>query len=96
MIEILVLLENESHQVVHTVQHSSINVVITGKNACIISQATYTPIAAAGTLAQIEHLTRLLGAQLTAVGYGKGYELMRSEQYVKPPIDDDIEAGKPI
>ncbi|CAF3382983.1 unnamed protein product, partial [Rotaria sp. Silwood2] len=75
---------------------SSINVVITGKNACIISQATYTPIAAAGTLAQIEHLTRLLGAQLTAVGYGKGYELMRSEQYVKPPIDDDIEAGKPI
>jgi symplekin len=41
-------------------------------------QATYTPIAAAGTPAQIEHLARLLGAQLTAAGYGKGYELMRS------------------
>jgi hypothetical protein len=43
-------------------------------------QATYTPIAAAGTPAQIEHLARLLGAQLTAAGYGKGYELMRSQQ----------------
>ena len=43
-------------------------------------QATYTPIAAAGTPAQIEHLARLLGAQLTAAGYGKGYRLMRSQQ----------------
>jgi symplekin len=43
-------------------------------------QATYTPIAAAGTPAQIEHLARLLGAQLTAAGYGKGYELMKSQQ----------------
>jgi hypothetical protein len=43
-------------------------------------QATYTPIAAAGTPAQIEHLARLLGAQLTAAGHGKGYELMRSQQ----------------
>lgn len=46
-------------------------------------QATYTPIAAAGTPAQIEHLARLLGAQLTAAGYGKGYELMRSQQVEK-------------
>ena len=43
-------------------------------------QATYTPIAAAGTPAQIEHLARLLGAQLTAAGHGKGYELMKSQQ----------------
>lgn len=43
-------------------------------------QATYTPIAAAGTPAQIEHLARLLGAQLTAAGCGKGYELMKSQQ----------------
>ena len=36
-------------------------------------QATYTPIAAAGTQAQIKHLSRLLATQLTAVGLGKGY-----------------------
>ncbi|CAF1425009.1 unnamed protein product [Adineta steineri] len=59
-------------------------------------QATYTPIAAAGTPAQIEHLARLLGAQLTAAGYGKGYELMKSQQQVKPPTDDDIEDENPI
>ena len=35
-------------------------------------QATYTPIAAAGTPAQIKHLSRLLATQLTAAGLGKG------------------------
>ena len=35
-------------------------------------QATYTPIAAAGTEAQINHLARLLATQLTAAGLGKG------------------------
>ena len=35
-------------------------------------QSTYTPIAAAGTQAQIKHLARLLATQLTAVGLGKG------------------------
>ena len=35
-------------------------------------QATYTPIAAAGTQAQIKHLARLLATQLTAGGLGKG------------------------
>ncbi|CAF3368490.1 unnamed protein product [Rotaria sp. Silwood1] len=59
-------------------------------------QATYTPIAAAGTPAQIEHLARLLGAQLTAAGHGKGYELMKSQQQVKPKIEDDIEEGNSI
>ena len=49
-------------------------------------QATYTPIAAAGTPAQIEHLARLLGAQLTAAGCGKGYELMKSQQVSSNPF----------
>ncbi|CAF0931067.1 unnamed protein product, partial [Didymodactylos carnosus] len=60
-------------------------------------QATYTPIAAAGTPAQIQHLARLLGAQLTAAGYGKGYELMKSQQTTKPAqSDDDVSDVKPI
>lgn len=37
-------------------------------------QSNYTPIAAAGTEAQIEHLSRLLATQLTAVGMGPGIE----------------------
>ncbi|CAF1109993.1 unnamed protein product [Adineta ricciae] len=57
-------------------------------------QSTYTPIAAAGTPAQIEHLARLLGAQLTAAGYGKGYELMKSQQQVKTSVDNDMDDGK--
>lgn len=36
-------------------------------------QSTYTPIAAAGTQAQIKHLARLLATQLTAAGMGKGF-----------------------
>ena len=35
-------------------------------------QATYTPIAAAGTEAQIKHCARLLATQLTIAGIGKG------------------------
>lgn len=35
-------------------------------------QATYTPIAAAGTEAQIKHISRLLATQLTMAGMGKG------------------------
>jgi symplekin len=35
-------------------------------------QSTYTPIAAAGTQAQVKHLARLLATQLTASGLGKG------------------------
>lgn len=34
-------------------------------------QATYTPIAAAGTQIQIKHMARLLAAQLVAAGFGK-------------------------
>jgi len=35
-------------------------------------QATYTPIAAAGTQLQIKHMARLLATQLVAAGLGKG------------------------
>lgn len=35
-------------------------------------QATYTPIAAAGTEAQIKHMSRLLATQLTMAGMGSG------------------------
>ncbi|KAI8784991.1 symplekin [Biomphalaria glabrata] len=35
-------------------------------------QSTYTPIAAAGTQAQISHIARLLATQLTMAGMGKG------------------------
>jgi len=34
-------------------------------------QATYTPIAAAGTQLQIKHMARLLATQLVAAGLGK-------------------------
>ena len=35
-------------------------------------EATYTPIAAAGTETQIAHMARLLATQLTMAGMGKG------------------------
>ena len=38
-------------------------------------QSTYTPIAAAGTEAQIRHLSRLLAMQLTAANLGKTVEI---------------------
>lgn len=41
--------------------------------------ATYTPIAAAGTDAQIKHLARLLATQLTASGLGKGAAELKLE-----------------
>ena len=43
-------------------------------------QSTYTPIAAAGTGAQIKHLSKLLATQLTTAGLGKGVE---ETKYVK-------------
>ncbi len=44
--------------------------------------ATYTPIAAAGTTAQIKHLSRLLANQLTSAGLGKG----AAELQIKPAV----------
>uniref|UniRef100_T1JDS4 F-box domain-containing protein n=1 Tax=Strigamia maritima TaxID=126957 RepID=T1JDS4_STRMM len=39
-------------------------------------QASYTPIAAAGTDAQVKHVSRLLATQFTALGLGPGVEEM--------------------
>lgn len=39
-------------------------------------QASYTPIAVAGTGTQIKHLARLISTQMTAAGLGKGVEEM--------------------
>ena len=36
--------------------------------------ASYTPVTAAGTSSQIDHVARLLSAQLTAAGVGPGIE----------------------
>ncbi|CAF0762345.1 unnamed protein product [Rotaria sordida] len=49
-------------------------------------QSSYTPIVEAGTPIQIEHLARLLCAQLTAAGY----QPITSKQYVKPHMDNNI------
>ena len=44
--------------------------------------ATYTPIAAAGTDAQKQHLSRLLAQQLTVAGLGKGVHEMQGKTKV--------------
>ena len=46
-------------------------------------QATYTPIAAAGTQAQIKHLSRLLATQLTVAGLGKGFHEVQNAPKVR-------------
>lgn len=40
-------------------------------------QASYTPIAAAGTEAQIRHLSRLMATQFTAKGFGPGADQLK-------------------
>ncbi|XP_077537132.1 symplekin scaffold protein isoform X2 [Haemaphysalis longicornis] len=42
-------------------------------------QASYTPIAVAGTETQIKHLARLISTQMTAAGLGKGVEEMMAK-----------------
>ncbi|KAK2181060.1 hypothetical protein NP493_413g00016 [Ridgeia piscesae] len=59
-------------------------------------QATYTPIAAAGTQAQIKHLSRLLATQLTAANLGKGYAEIQQQlkkQTAQQAEEDDVEVG---
>ncbi|ESO08851.1 hypothetical protein HELRODRAFT_168763 [Helobdella robusta] len=46
-------------------------------------QSTYTPIAVAGTAVQIRHMARLLAAQLTNAGLGKGVEEMKRKEEQK-------------
>lgn len=43
-------------------------------------QATYTPIAAAGTEGQVKHMSRLLATQLTTAGMGKGIAEVQRDQ----------------
>jgi len=43
-------------------------------------QATYTPIAAAGTQLQIKHMARLLATQLVAAGLGKVDQLQQQQK----------------
>jgi len=45
-------------------------------------QATYTPIAAAGTQLQIKHMARLLATQLVAAGLGKGDQQQQQQKQV--------------
>ncbi|KAL1458884.1 hypothetical protein MTO96_043393 [Rhipicephalus appendiculatus] len=46
-------------------------------------QASYTPIAVAGTETQIKHLARLISTQMTALGLGKGVEEMIAKAKVR-------------
>jgi len=47
-------------------------------------QATYTPIAAAGTQVQIKHMSRLLAAQLTNAGLGRGISEVPKQIQIQP------------
>ena len=46
-------------------------------------QETYTPIAAAGGVAQVSHLARLIASQMTSAGIGVGAERMAYLKQVK-------------
>ena len=59
--------------------------------------STYTPIDAAGTDAQIKHVSRLLSAQMTAVGIGPGVREVREKrsQIPLPRVDSEDEEDEP-
>ncbi|XP_064484219.1 symplekin-like isoform X2 [Ornithodoros turicata] len=54
-------------------------------------QASYTPIAVAGTDSQIKHLARLIATQMTAVGVGKGVEEIAVKAQEKQIEDEKAE-----
>ncbi|XP_014288731.1 symplekin isoform X1 [Halyomorpha halys] len=56
-----------------------------------VFNATYTPIAAAGTQAQIKHVARLLATQLNAAGLGPGATIAKTQKPVLRTIEDDEE-----
>ncbi|RTG86577.1 symplekin [Schistosoma bovis] len=62
--------------------------------------STYTPIAAAGTSAQIHHLARMLAVQLTVwAGEGGQYEVLdriNQLELLLIPVDDDNDASNQI
>ena len=49
-------------------------------------QATYTPIAAAGTQLQIKHMARLLATQLVAAGLGKSEQQQPKQVAMSSPV----------
>ncbi|KAK3581424.1 hypothetical protein CHS0354_016286 [Potamilus streckersoni] len=53
-------------------------------------QATYTPIAAAGTEGQIKHMARLLATQLTMAGMGKG--IAEIQRQAAEEADENVDA----
>lgn len=55
--------------------------------------STYTPIAAAGTEAQIKHLARLLATQLVHAGYGLGQPAEPQKPLAKVEEEDDDDGG---
>lgn len=59
-------------------------------------QASYTPIAVAGTEAQIKHLARLIATQMTAVGVGKGVEEMAAKAQEKQKEEDKAEEASQV
>lgn len=65
-------------------------------------QATYTPIAAAGTQVQIKHMSRLLAAQLTNAGLGRGISevpkqiQVQPEKEAEPMEEDDVSSSKQV
>lgn len=54
--------------------------------------AGYSPITAAGTQAQIQHVARLLSSQLTAAGVGPGAEQVKDDE-MKGGFDSDDESN---
>lgn len=52
-------------------------------------QASYTPIAVAGTETQIKHLARLISTQMTALGLGKGVEEMIAKAKEQQQQDEE-------
>lgn len=62
-------------------------------------QASYTPIAVAGTETQIKHLARLISTQMTALGLGKGVEEMIAKAKEQQQQDEEAmqtdEAAQP-
>ncbi|KAG0711695.1 Symplekin [Chionoecetes opilio] len=55
--------------------------------------AGYSPITAAGTQTQIQHVARLLSSQLTAVGQGPGAEQVPDDEQMKSGYDSDDESN---
>ena len=51
--------------------------------------SSYTPIDAAGTEGQIKHVSRLLAAQMTAVGIGPGVREVNQKKIPLPRIESD-------